>query len=210
MRTGLIGRKLGMTQMFLADGRRLPVTVLKVGPCAVVAKKMRDSDGYDAVQLGFEEIKPSRLKKPQKGTFAKANVEPRKQLREFRVSDPDGYQVGQELSVSHFEVDGYVDISGNSIGKGFSGVMKRWGFAGGRASHGANKVHRSGGSIGHCQTPGRVFKNKKMAGHSGDTRVTVQNLQIAAVDTENNLLVVKGSVPGATGTLILVRDAVKK
>lgn len=199
-----------MTQIFQSDGRRLPVTVIKVGPCAVIARKSKDQHGYDAVQLGFEKAKPSRVTKPLKGIFAKANVDPVTVMREFRVDDPQGYPIGEELTVARFEVDQYVDVTGTTIGRGFSGVVKRWGFRGGRASHGANKVHRSGGSLGQCQTPGRVYKNKKMAGHAGDDRLTVLSLRVAAVDLENHLLVVKGSIPGAPGTLVLVRDAVKK
>ncbi|MBF0369247.1 MAG: 50S ribosomal protein L3 [Magnetococcales bacterium] len=210
MAAGLIGRKIGMTQMFAEDGRRLPVTVLQVGPCPVVAKKTLDRDGYDAVQLGFLEQKPSRISKPVKGQFANAKVAPTQFLREFRVDDPEQYQIGDLLKVDRFEVDRFVDVTGRSIGKGFAGVVKRWGFKGGRASHGAHKTHRAPGSIGQCQYPGRVFKNKKMAGHMGDITVTVQNLQIAGVDVEKNLLMVKGGIPGSKGSLVLIRNAIKK
>ena len=209
MGTGLIGRKLGMTQMFTADGKSQPVTVLQAGPCFVIGIRKEATDGYNAVQLGFEEVKPSRVTKPLRGIFAKANVAPKRVLREFRVDDPEKYAIGQSLTVAQFPVDRFVDVSGRSIGKGFAGVMKRWGFKGGRASHGAHRTHRSPGSIGQCQTPGRVFKNKKMAGHMGDAIVTVQNLCIAAVDEEKNLLVVKGSVPGSEGSVVLIHDAVK-
>lgn len=210
MRAGLIGRKLGMTQIFTADGQRLPVTVLLVGPCTVVGTRSRETHGYDAVQLGFEEAKPSRVSKPERGHFAKAGVQPMRVLREFRVSDPGTYQAGQELLVTQFEAGGMVDVTGTSIGKGFAGVMKRHGFHGGNASHGAKKVHRSGGSIGQCQTPGRVWKNKKMAGQMGQDTVTVQNVQVALVDAERGLLVVKGSVPGSKGSVVMVQDAIKK
>lgn len=210
MRTGLIGRKLGMSQMFTESGRREAVTLILVGPCAVVARKTVDKDGYNAIQVGFDEMKPSRVSKPLKGEFAKAKVTPRRILKEFRVDDPEAYAIGSEIDVTHFAVDAMVDISGESVGKGFAGVMKRWGFRGLGASHGAHKVHRSGGSIGQCQTPGRVFKNKKMAGHMGTNRVTVQNLKVARVDANRNILVVNGSIPGHKGTIVLVRDAVKK
>ncbi|MBF0156497.1 MAG: 50S ribosomal protein L3 [Magnetococcales bacterium] len=210
MRAGLIGLKLGMTQMFAEDGSRMAVTVLKLGPCPIVALKGVDREGYSAVQLGFEERKPSRVTKPMRGLFAKANVTPRRVLREFRVDALDGYEVGKELTVSQFEVGSFVDISGRTVGKGFAGVVKRWGFRGGRASHGAHKIHRSAGSIGQNQSPGRVFKNKKMAGHMGDRNRTVQNIRVAAVDFEKNLLIVRGSIPGSKGSVVLVRDAVKK
>lgn len=209
MRAGLIGRKLGMSQMFTESGERIPVTVLEMGPCPIVGTRSEEKDGYNAVQLGFEEMKPQRVKKPQKGFFASVNVTPRRVIREFRVDNSEGYEVGTELTVDLFKVDGVVDVVGRSVGKGFAGVMKRWGFKGGRASHGAHKNHRSPGSIGQCQTPGRVFKNKKMAGHMGDRRVTIQNLRVAAVDQEKNLLVIKGAVPGPEGGLVLVHDAVK-
>ncbi|MBF0175834.1 MAG: 50S ribosomal protein L3 [Magnetococcales bacterium] len=210
MRAGLIGRKLGMTQTFSEQGERLPVTVLQMGPCPVVAKRSQETDGYNAVQIGFEEKKPSRVSKPEKGYFAKANIPPQRLLKEFRVDNPEAYEVGQQLSVDLFAVGQLVDVTGRSIGKGFAGVMKRWGFKGGKASHGAHKVHRSPGSIGQRQTPGRVMPGKKMAGHMGDRNVTVQSLRVTAVDTEKNLLIVHGSVPGAEGSVVLVRDAVKE
>ncbi|MBF0625017.1 MAG: 50S ribosomal protein L3 [Magnetococcales bacterium] len=210
MRTGLIGRKLGMTQIFSEDGQRLPVTLLQVGPCRVVTTKTTEKHGYEAVQLGFEEAKSSRVNKPQRTEFAKAGVPPQRVLLEFRVNDASGYQVGQTLTADYFQVNGLVDIAGRTIGRGFAGVMKRWGFKGGNASHGAHKVHRSPGSIGQNQSPGRVYKNKKMAGHMGDARVTVQNLRITNVDAEKHLLAVMGSVPGPAGSVVTVRDAVKK
>ena len=208
MRTGLIGRKVGMTQVFTDDGNRIPVTVIKLGPCTVVTK--RDEEGSGAIQLGFEDAKPSRVTKPLRGHFAKNGVTPKRVLREFKVSDPASYEVGQDISVDQFVVGTFVDVTGRSVGKGFAGVMKRHGFKGGRASHGAHKVHRSGGSIGQCQDPGRVFKNKKMAGHMGDENITVQNVMVAAVDEERGLLLVKGSIPGSKGGVVIVRDAVKK
>ncbi|MBF0131853.1 MAG: 50S ribosomal protein L3 [Magnetococcales bacterium] len=210
MAPGLIGRKVGMTRIFTEDGMAQPVTLVKAGPCPVVAVKGVGTDGYNAVQVGYEDVKPSRLSKSVRGVFAKANVPVKRLLREFRLDDTGDLAVGQTLTVEQFSVDGYVDVTGRSVGKGFAGVMKRWGFAGGNASHGAHRVHRSGGSIGQNQSPGRVFKNKKMAGHMGDDTVTVQNLKIAAVDLENNLLVIKGSIPGSKGSVVLIRHAGKK
>lgn len=210
MAPGLIGRKVGMTRIFTEEGLSQPVTLIKAGPCPVVAVKDEGKDGYKAVQLGFEDVKPSRISKSVRGMFAKANVPVKKVLREFRVDDTGGFATGQTLTVEQFPVNGLVDVTGRGIGKGFAGVMKRWGFAGGNASHGAHRTHRSPGSIGQNQSPGRVFKNKKMAGHMGDGTVTVQNLKVAAVDAENNLLVVKGSVPGSKGSVVLIRHAAKK
>ncbi|MEO5346253.1 MAG: 50S ribosomal protein L3 [Magnetococcus sp. YQC-9] len=209
MRAGLIGRKLGMSRIFTQDGKSVAVTLVKVGPCPVVGVKTIEKNGYDAVQLGFEDAKPSRVKKPERGVFAKANVPPQRILKEFRVGDTADYQVGESLTLERFEAGGRVDVTGRSVGKGFAGGMKRWGFRGGRASHGAHLTHRSPGSIGQCQTPGRVFKNKKMAGHMGDVNVTVMGLTVASVDLERNLLVLEGSVPGSKGSVLLIRDAVK-
>lgn len=209
MRAGLIGRKLGMSRIFLADGKSVAVTLLKVGPCPVVGVKTSQVDGYDAVQLGFEDAKPSRIKKPVRGIYAKANVLPQRMLKEFRVDDPSLHQTGEILTLDRIEPGARVDVTGRTIGKGFAGSMKRWGFRGGRASHGAHLTHRSPGSIGQCQTPGRVFKNKKMAGHMGDVNMTALGLTVAMVDRERHLLVVKGSVPGAKGSVVYVRDAIK-
>ena len=209
MRAGIIGRKLGMTRIFTEKGEAVPVTVLQVGPCSVVMLKNEADHGYSAVQLGFEDVKPARAKKPVKGHYAKANVAVKKVLREFRVDDSATYEVGQTLTVEEFAVDKMVDVTGQTIGKGFAGGMKRWGFKGGRASHGAHRVHRSNGSIGQCQTPGRVYKNKKMSGHMGVDTQTILNLRVAAVDAEKNLLVVAGSVPGAKGSVVYVRDATR-
>nr|CAX84031.1 50S ribosomal protein L3 [uncultured bacterium] len=209
MRAGLIGRKLGMSRIFTADGKSVAVTLVKVGPCPIVGVKRGEPDGYEAVQLGYEDAKPSRVKKPERGVFAKANVPPQRILKEFRVDDASGYQPGESLGLNLFEVGGRVDVTGRSVGKGFAGGMKRWGFRGGRASHGAHLTHRSPGSIGQCQTPGRVFKNKKMAGHMGDVNVTAMGLTVAMVDLERNLLVLKGSVPGSKGSVVFIRDAVK-
>ncbi|MBF0108414.1 MAG: 50S ribosomal protein L3 [Magnetococcales bacterium] len=210
MAPGLIGRKIGMTRIFTEEGLSQPVTLIKAGPCPVVAIKDTSKDGYSAVQVGFDEVKPSRLSKAVRGIFSKANVPVKKVLREFRVDDSGSYSVGQTLTVEQFTVNGYVDVTGTSVGKGFAGVMKRWGFAGGNATHGAHRIHRSPGSIGQNQSPGRVFKNKKMAGHMGHATVTMQNLKVASVDPENNLIVIKGSIPGAKGSVVLIRPAAKK
>ncbi len=209
MRAGMIGRKLGMTRIFTEKGEAVPVTVLQVGPCSVVMLKNEADHGYSAVQLGFEEVKPNRVQKPVKGHYAKANVPAKRVLREFKVDDINAYEVGQTLTVANFAVDNLVDVTGRTIGKGFAGGMKRWGFRGGRASHGAHRTHRSPGSIGQCQTPGRVFKNKKMSGHMGDETQTILSLKVAAIDEEKNLLIVKGSVPGAKGSVVYVRDATR-
>jgi large subunit ribosomal protein L3 len=209
MRAGMIGRKLGMTRIFTDKGDAIPVTVLQVGPCSVVMLKNEVDHGYSAVQLGFEDMKLTRAAKPQKGHFAKANVPVKKVLREFRVSDSATYEIGQTLTVNNFALDALVDVTGETIGKGFAGGMKRWGFKGGRASHGAHRTHRSNGSIGQCQTPGRVYKNKKMSGHMGTDTQTILNLKVAAIDEEKNLLVIKGSVPGAKGSVVYVRDATR-
>ncbi|MBF0456173.1 MAG: 50S ribosomal protein L3 [Magnetococcales bacterium] len=209
MRSGIIGRKLGMTRIFTEQGEAIPVTVLQVGPCPVVMLKNEAEHGYNAVQLGFEDVKPTRAQKPVKGHFAKANVPVKKVLREFRVDSSQSYEVGQTLTVENYAVDNLVDVTGKTIGKGFAGSVKRWGFRGGRASHGAHRTHRSPGSIGQCQTPGRVYKNKKMAGHMGVDTQTILNLKVASIDVEKNLLVVKGSIPGAKGSVVYVRDSLR-
>jgi len=209
MRAGMIGRKLGMTRIFTEKGDAVPVTVLQVGPCSVVMLKNEADHGYAAVQLGFEDVKPTRASKPVKGHYAKANVPVKKVLREFKVDDSAKYELGQTLTVADYAIDTIVDVTGQTIGKGFAGGMKRWGFKGGRASHGAHRTHRSNGSIGQCQTPGRVYKNKKMSGHMGDETQTILNLRVAAIDEEKNLLIVTGSVPGAKGSVVYVRDATR-
>ena len=197
MRTGLIAKKLGMSRIFEADGTHVPVTVLKVDDLAVVAVKTKEKDGYTAVQLGTGEVKAKNVTKPLKGHFAKANVAPKKKLAEFRVSEDCLLSVGNELSADHFVAGQYVDVCGTSIGKGFAGVMKRHNFAGLEASHGVSISHRSHGSTGQRQDPGKVFKGKKMAGHMGDERVTVQNLKVVAVDALKGLLMIKGAIPGS-------------
>ena len=210
MRTGLIAKKLGMSRIFEADGTHVPVTVLSVDGLQVVNVKTAEKDGYNAVQLGTGAIKAKNVTKPMKGYFAKANVEPKKKLGEFRVSEDCLLSVGDELSVEHFVAGQYVDVCATSIGKGFAGVMKRHNFAGLEASHGVSISHRSHGSTGQRQDPGKVFKGKKMAGHMGAERVTVQNLKVVTVDPSKGLIMVKGGVPGSENTWVRITDAVKK
>lgn len=210
MRTGLIAKKLGMSRIFEADGTHVPVTVLKVDGLSVVDVKTLERDGYTAVQLGTGAVKAKNVSKPLKGHFAKANVEPKKKLAEFRVSEDCLLSVGNELSADHFVVGQYVDVCGTSIGKGFAGVMKRHNFAGLEASHGVSISHRAHGSTGQRQDPGKVFKGKKMAGHMGDERVTVQNLKVVAVDADKGLVMVKGGVPGSENSWVRITDAIKK
>jgi large subunit ribosomal protein L3 len=210
MRTGLIAQKVGMTRVFAEDGRHLPVTVLKVDSCQVVAQRTQEKDGYTALQLGVGKAKVKNVSKAQRGHFAKAKVEPKRRLAEFRVSPDALIEVGAELSAAHFVPGQYVDVTGVSIGKGFAGVIKRHNFGGLRATHGVSISHRSHGSTGNRQDPGRVFKNKKMAGHLGDERVTVQNLEVVSTDAEQGLILVRGAVPGAEGGMVLIRDAVKR
>lgn len=210
MRTGLIARKEGMTRIFDEDGQHIPVTVLKVDNCQVVAIRSQEKDGYTAVQLGAGKAKVKRTSKANRARFAKAKVEPKKKLAEFRVSNENVLDVGAELGANHFILGQYVDVTGISIGKGFAGAMKRHNFAGLRASHGVSISHRSHGSTGQCQDPGKVFKGKKMAGQMGNERVTTQNLEVVGVDLEDNLILVKGPVPGAKSGWVLIRDAVKK
>jgi len=210
MRTGLIAKKLGMSRIFEADGTHVPVTVLQVNGLTVVAVKTLEKDGYTAVQLGTGAVKAKNVTKPLKGHFAKANVEPKKKLAEFRVSEDCLLSVGNELSADHFVVGQYVDVCGTSIGKGFAGVMKRHNFAGLEASHGVSISHRAHGSTGQRQDPGKVFKGKKMAGHMGDERVTVQNLKVVAVDADKGLVMVKGGVPGSENSWVRITDALKK
>jgi large subunit ribosomal protein L3 len=205
VRKGILGEKLGMTQVFGDDGEIVPVTVLKAGPCPVTAVRSRERDGYDAVQLGYGAVK--RVNKPLAGHFAKAGVEPVRRLREL---DLDGeWKPGDMVTVSEFTVGELVDVTGRSKGKGFAGPMKRHNFAGLPASHGSHKVHRAPGAIGACATPSRVFPGTRMAGRLGAERVTIQSLEVVGVDTERNLLLVKGAVPGSRGSLVMVRSAAK-
>lgn len=208
--TGLIGKKVGMTQFFGADGSVVPVTVIETGPCVVVQKKEAAKDGYNAVQLGFGSKKSRRVNKPEQGHMGKVGKGTFQILREFRSEDVSRYELGQEIKVSDlFETGDQVDVTGTSKGRGFSGVIKRWGFGGFPASHGTHEYFRHGGSIGNRSFPGRVFKGKRMAGHWGDERVSVQNLEVVAVRAEGNLLLVKGAVPGPKRGVLLIRRAVK-
>lgn len=210
MRTGLVARKLGMTRLFSEDGTHVPVTVLKVDNCQVVAQRTAEKDGYTALQLGVDAAKPKNVTKALRGHFAKANVEPKRKLVEFRIPADAMVEVGAELSVEHFIVGQFVDVTGTTIGKGFAGVMKRHNFRGLEATHGVSISHRSHGSTGQRQDPGKVFKGKKMAGHMGDRQRTQQNLQIVRTDADRGLIMVKGSIPGSEGQYVVVRDAVKK
>ncbi|HET7280649.1 MAG TPA: 50S ribosomal protein L3 [Dermatophilaceae bacterium] len=206
---GVLGEKLGMTQVWDADNRLVPVTVIKAGPCVVTQVRSAESDGYSAVQMAFGAIDPRKVNKPMTGHFEKAGVTPRRHLVELRTSDAADYSVGQEVSVELFESGQEIDVTGTTKGKGFAGVMKRHGFHGVSSSHGAHKNHRKPGSIGGCATPGRVFKGMRMAGRMGGVRQTTQNLTIHAVDAEKGLLLVKGAVPGPRGGIVLVRTAAK-
>jgi large subunit ribosomal protein L3 len=210
MRSGVIARKVGMTRIFTDAGEQVPVTVLKVDNCQVVAQRTDEKNGYTAVQLGVGVRKVKNTPKALRGHFAKASVEPKRKMAEFRVSADNLIDVGAEITAEHFVVGQFVDVTGTSKGKGFQGVMKRWNFAGGRATHGNSLSHRIPGSTGQRQDPGKVFKGKKMAGHMGDERVTTQNLKVVKTDAGRGLIMVEGAVPGAKGGFILVRDAVKR
>jgi len=210
MRTGLIAQKLGMTRVFADDGNHVAVTVLRVANCQVVAQRTLDKDGYIALQLGVGAAKVKNVTKPQRGHFAKAKVEPKARLAEFRVSEDALVDVGAEITAAHFVAGQYVDVTGTSIGKGFAGGMKRHNFHGLRATHGVSVSHRSLGSTGQRQDPGKTFKGKKMAGHMGAERVTTQSLQIVIADAEQGLLLIKGSVPGSEKGWVLVKDAIKR
>ena len=210
MRTGLIAQKMGMTRVFADDGAHIPVTVLKVDDCQVIGTRTEERDGYSALQLGVGKAKVKNVGKAMRGHFAAARVEPKRKVVEFRVSADALVDVGATISVDHFVSGQLVDVVGTSIGKGYAGVMKRHNFSGQRASHGVSLSHRAAGSTGQCQDPGKVFKGKKMAGHMGDARVTVQNLEIVDVDTEKGLILVKGGVPGAKSGFVLVSDAKKR
>ena len=209
MRSGIVAQKVGMTRLFTAEGNHVPVTVLKVDGVQVVAQRTQEKDGYTAVQLGIGTRKAKRVNRALKGQYAKANIEPKRKLVEFRVGADKMLDVGAELVPSHFIAGQYVDVTGTTIGKGFAGPMKRWNFSGLEASHGVSVSHRSHGSTGQRQDPGRVFKGKKMAGHMGDERVTTQNLQVVSVDDAKGFIFIKGAVPGNAGGYVLVRDAVK-
>jgi large subunit ribosomal protein L3 len=205
---GILGAKLGMTQLW-DNNRVVPVTVVQAGPCVITQVRTADKDGYAAVQLAYGAINPRKVNKPKSGHFAKAEVAPRRHLVELRTTDASDYELGQEVTVDDFEPGEPIDVTGKTKGKGFAGVMKRHGFHGLKGSHGVERKHRSPGSIGACATPGRVFKGVRMAGRMGGRRYTVQNLTVQAVDVDNNLLLVKGAIPGPKGALVLVRTAAK-
>lgn len=209
MKKGLIGKKIGMTQIFDEAGNVIPVTVVEAGPCTVTQIKTVENDGYQAVQVGFGDVKVSRVNKPMKGHFDKADVAPKKTLKEFRLDSIDGIEVGNILKADTFEVGEIVDVKGTSKGHGTAGAIKRWNFSRLRMTHGTGPNHRHTGSLGACSSPSRVFKGKKMAGHYGHETVTVQNLKIAKVDAENNLIAIKGAIPGPKGGIVVIADAVK-
>lgn len=209
MKKGLIGKKIGMTQIFDEAGNVIPVTVVEAGPCTVTQIKTVENDGYQAVQVGFGDVKVSRVNKPMKGHFDKADVAPKKTLKEFRLDSIDGIEVGNILKADTFEVGEIVDVKGTSKGHGTAGAIRRWNFSRLRMTHGTGPNHRHAGSLGACSSPSRVFKGKKMAGHYGHETVTVQNLKIAKVDAENNLIAIKGAIPGPKGGIVVIADAVK-
>ena len=210
LRTGLIAKKLGMTRLFMEDGKQIPVTVLSLENLQVVAQRTTERDGYVAVQLGAGAAKAKRTSQAMRGHFAAAKVEPKRKVAEFRVAEENMINVGETLTANHYFEGQYVDVTGTSVGKGFAGAMKRHNFGGLRATHGVSISHRSHGSTGQCQDPGRVFKGKKMAGHMGAARVTTQNLQVVRTDVERGLVMIKGAVPGSKGGWVTVKDAVKK
>ena len=209
MRSGVIAKKVGMTRVYNDAGEHVPVTVLSLQNCQVVAQRTEDKNGYTAVQLGVGLTKAKNVSKPMRGHFAATKVEPKAKLAEFRVSQDNMLDVGSEITAEHFVAGQKVDVTGTSVGKGFAGAMKRHNFGGLRASHGVSISHRSHGSIGQCQDPGKVFKGKRMAGHMGNTRVTTQNLEVVSTDADRGLILVKGAVPGSKGSWIIVRDAIK-
>ncbi len=209
MKKGLIGKKIGMTQIFDEKGNVIPVTVIEAGPCAVVQKKTAENDGYKAVQVGFGDQKVQRVNKPMQGHFAKGNVAPKKVLKEFRLDDIDSLNVGDIIKADVFEVGEKIDVIGTSKGKGTAGAIKRWNFSRLKESHGTGPVARHAGSLGACSDPSRVYKGKKLAGHLGAERVTVQNLTVAKVDVENNLIAIKGAIPGPKGGIVVIADAKK-
>ncbi|NRB20285.1 MAG: 50S ribosomal protein L3 [Rhodobacteraceae bacterium] len=210
MRSGIIAKKVGMTRLFMEDGKQIPVTVLQLENLQVVAQRTNEKDGYTAVQLGAGKAKVKRTSQAMRGHFAAANVEPKRKVAEFRVSADALIEVGAEISAEHYLAGQKVDVSGTSIGKGFQGAMKRWNFKGLRATHGVSVSHRSHGSTGQCQDPGKVFKGKKMAGHMGSARVTTQNLEVVKTDADRGLVFIKGAVPGSKGGWVTVKDSVKK
>lgn len=209
MKKAIIGKKIGMTQIFDENGKVIPVTVVQAGPCVVSQKKTVETDGYNALQLGYGDIRPKLVNKPLKGHFDKSDIAPKKTLREFRFTDISAYNVGDIIKADVFESGEKVDVTGTSKGKGWAGVIKRWNFRRLKETHGSGPVVRKGGSIGACSDPSRVFKGKKMSGHLGAERVTVQNLAVVKVDVENNLIAIKGAVPGPKGGIVFIRNSVK-
>jgi len=209
MQKGIVGKKLGMTQLFDANGNVVPVTVIEAGPCVIAQKKTTENDGYEAVQIGYGDLKASKVNKPMKGHFGKGDVAPKKVLREFRFDDTSAMNVGDIIKADIFAEGDSVDVRGTSKGKGYAGTIKRWNFGRLKETHGTGPVHRHGGSLGACSSPSRVFKGKKMAGHLGNERVTVQNLSVVKVDAEKNLIAVKGAVPGPKGGIVVLFDSVK-
>ncbi len=210
MQKGIIGRKIGMTQIFDEKGCVIPVTVVEAGPCVVVQKKTVENDGYEAIQLGFEDVKAEKVNKPMKGHFAKSDVAPKRILREFRLADCAVLNVGDVVKTDAFAVGEHVDVVGTSKGKGYAGAIKRWNFQRLKETHGTGPVARHAGSLGACSSPSRVYKGMKGAGHLGAERVTVQNLEIVKIDAENNLIAIKGAIPGARKGIVVISDTVKK
>jgi large subunit ribosomal protein L3 len=208
MNKGIIGKKLGMTQIFTEDGTRIPVTVVQAGPCIVTQKKLRDVDGYSAVQIGFESVDAAKANKPILGHCTKSGHGVFRYLKEIKLTNADDLSMGDTLTVDQFLPGDYVDVTGTSIGKGFQGVIKRWNFKGGRASHGS-RFHRAPGSIGASATPSRVFKNKKMPGQMGNEKVTIQGLQVVRVDSAENLLLIKGAIPGHKNNIVIIKQSIK-
>lgn len=209
MKKAIIGKKIGMTQVFDENGKVIPVTVVEAGPCVVSQKKTVEIDGYNSLQIGFGDLRPKLVNKPMKGHFDKSDIAPKKTLREFRFDDINAYNVGDIIKADVFAVGDKIDVIGTSKGKGWAGVIKRWNFRRLKETHGSGPVVRKGGSIGACSDPSRVFKGKKMSGHLGAERVTVQNLNVVKVDVENNLIAIKGAIPGPKGGIVLIHDSVK-
>ena len=209
MQKALIGKKIGMTQIFDEKGKVVPVTVVEAGPCVVSQLKTVETDGYTAVQMGFGDIKPKHVTKPLQGHFKKADVAPKRVLKEFRFDDCSAYELGQIIKADVFETGNKVDVTGKSKGKGYAGVIKRWNFSRLKESHGTGPNARHGGSMGACSSPSRVWKGKKMAGHLGAEKVTVQNLAVVKIDAEDNLIAIKGAIPGANGGYVVIKDSVK-
>ena len=209
MQKALIGKKIGMTQIFDEKGKVVPVTVVEAGPCVVSQIKTVETDGYTAIQMGFGDIKPKHVTKPLQGHFKKADVAPKRILKEFRFDDCSAYELGQVIKADLFEIGDKVDVTGKSKGKGYAGVIKRWNFGRLKETHGSGPVARHGGSMGACSSPSRVWKGKKMAGHLGAEKVTVQNLAVVKIDAEDNLIAIKGAIPGANGGYVVIKDSVK-